>query len=59
MDNRYITVLDFEVGRIFQYKTDTLDVPIGDTIHECNFNNVKNIIDCLHSNKDLNYKEKR
>ena len=28
-------------------------------IHECNFNNVRNIIDCLHSNKDLNYKEKR
>ena len=28
-------------------------------IHECNFNNVRNVIDCLHSNKDINYKEKR
>jgi len=28
-------------------------------IHECNFNNVKSIIDCLHSNKDINYKNKR
>ena len=28
-------------------------------IHEYNFNNSKMIIDCLTSNKDLNYKEKR
>jgi len=28
-------------------------------IHECNFNNVKNVIDCLSRNRDLNYKEKR
>jgi len=28
-------------------------------IHECNFNNVNYVIDCLSANKDLNYKEKR
>ena len=28
-------------------------------IHECNFNNVRSIIDCLHSNKDISYKNKR
>ena len=28
-------------------------------IHECNFNNVSYVIDCLSANKDLNYKEKR
>ena len=28
-------------------------------IHESNFNNVKMVIDCLTSNKDINYKEKR
>ena len=28
-------------------------------IHECNFNNVGYVIDCLSANKDLNYKEKR
>jgi len=28
-------------------------------IHENNFKNSKNIIDCLHSNKDLSYKNKR
>ena len=32
--NKYITVLDFEVGRIFQYKVDENDIPIGVTIHE-------------------------
>ena len=34
MDNKYITVLDFEIARIFQYKVNTLDIPIGVTIHE-------------------------
>ena len=34
MDNKYITILDFEVGRIFQYKVNELDVPIGLTIHQ-------------------------
>ena len=28
-------------------------------IHECNFNNVRYVIDCLSANKDLDYKEKR
>ena len=28
-------------------------------IHESNFNNIKMVIDCLTSNKDINYKEKR
>ena len=34
MDNKYITVLDFEIARIFQYKIDENDIPIGVTIHE-------------------------
>ena len=34
MEYRYITVLDFEISRVFQYKTDSLDVPIGEKIHE-------------------------
>ena len=28
-------------------------------IHESCFNNVKMVIDCLTTNKDINYKEKR
>ena len=32
--NKYITVLDFEIGRIFQYKIDENDIPIGITIHD-------------------------
>ena len=34
MDNVYLTVLDFECGEVFQYEVNTLDIPIGDTIHE-------------------------
>ncbi len=34
MENKYITVLDFEIRRIFQYKVNELDVPIGAIIHE-------------------------
>ena len=34
MKNKYITVLDFEIARIFQYKVDKNDIPIGVTIHE-------------------------
>ena len=28
-------------------------------IHESNFNNIKMVIDCLTSNKDINYVQKR
>ena len=34
MNSKYITVLDFEIARIFQYKIDENDIPIGVTIHE-------------------------
>ena len=34
VDKRYVTVLDFECGEVFQYEIDTLDIPIGATIHE-------------------------
>ena len=34
VDKRYVTVLDFECGEVFQYEIDTLDIPIGETIHE-------------------------
>ena len=34
VDKRYVTVLDFECGEVFQYEIDTLKIPIGETIHE-------------------------
>ena len=31
MENKYITVLDFEVGRVFQYKIDILKEKVSDS----------------------------
>ena len=31
MKNRYITVLDFEIGRVFQYKVDILKEKVSDS----------------------------
>ena len=51
---KYITVLDFEVGRIFQYKVDNFDN--SDDYEECLTNEGHNLNNCewmIHDIKEF------
>ena len=53
---KYITVLDFEIGRVFQYKAD-LDVPwVDEACEDYLTNKGHNLSDCqwiIHDNGDI------